>query len=186
MEFKHALLSSLVAFSTSTLAAYDTKSYVVELSANVPSELTVQLVDDSGNELLTSQTQPLVETSFFRWFALGANGLVDGYKLASNDEGITYRVSRSLSPLSSNVDLSTKLIINRLIVSTDNGCTEYFGGPIANNLVNENYSNSEAVIYSSIKNNDTLCSTDVAFVFFPNAPAGEYAATLTIDVVPDL
>ncbi|MDL0445808.1 hypothetical protein [Vibrio alginolyticus] len=186
MKFKASLLCSLVAFSASTLAADDTKTYVVQLSTDIASEVSVQLVDGSGNELATSQTQPLVRyTSGEGHVYLRAQRLVDGYKLASNDPGVTFDVTRTLSPLTIPSGTDVDVYASNIRAVSDS-CTENFESSA---LTASTMLNQEVKLRSTMTNDDSLCPTDVKFQFRkPNItlPAGQYAATLTIDVAPSL
>lgn len=189
MKFKTSLLCSLVAFSASTLAADDTKTYVVELSADIPSELSVQLVDGSGNEVAASQTQPLLaameDMNGVSRPVLYTKGLLDGYKLQSNDQGVTFKITRTLSPITLPDLTGTNLAIdkNTIMIDPNSGCTEDHVG-----LGSSLPYNQEISYVTTAQGNAIICPTDVEFRFNTGTqvPVGAYAATLTIDVEPNL
>ncbi|MDL0445804.1 hypothetical protein [Vibrio alginolyticus] len=187
MKFKISLLCSLVAFSASTLAADDTKTYYVALTADIPSELSFQLVDGSGDELIGAQYQPLVAgvEPVSGKPILYSNGLVDGYKLTSNDQGVTFKVTRTLSPLTHPSDLNNAVWKSSFRVETAaSDCTEQLEWASSASLINQSLD-----LVSYVQNNTILCPTNVKFLLYGDisqVPAGAYSAILTIDVEPNL
>ncbi|HBC3522770.1 TPA: hypothetical protein KDZ30_004607 [Vibrio alginolyticus] len=187
MKFKTNLLCSLVAFSASASALADSdKTYVFNLSADIQPELSVQLLDDSGNELAPSQAvamsaynQPAGSQSMGKVYV---EMLAKGYKLQSNDTGTRFKITRTLSPLTMPAIDGYSVSGAGIFKPAAETCGESF--TTAGTTVD---GNQEVVHVTYAEHNDSLCSTSIEHSFNQNKVlAGQYTSTLTIHVAPDM
>ncbi|QIR98765.1 hypothetical protein [Vibrio diabolicus] len=176
-----------LAFSAPSLAndASATKTYVVNLSKTIEPAISVALVDGLGTEMPSTKSFELVHDTTGDRDLLLAKAFADDLNIVSNEaESARYKITRTLSPLSLNgseADAQSVLFWNQLI-TIPTGCNELF--PYT--FTRTTKQNQTMALTSSVPNNGKICDTSVEFKFKDKAPAGNYAANLTIDIEPSL
>lgn len=100
--------------------------YRVNLFAQVPSELSLELIDSDGAPLPAYFSIMLdqSESNIYKTYQLTTRSLFAGAQLKTNTEGIVFKVTRTLSPVVSEAKNLENFIGSSIYTTVNSNCNE--------------------------------------------------------------
>lgn len=155
--------------------------YRVNLFAEVPSELTLELIDSNGTPLpdYFSVMLEQSETNVYKTYHLTTKSLFDGSKLKTNTQGVVFRVTRTLSPLVSEAKNLENFIGSNIYTAVNSTCDED-----STSFASTFGPNNISIQSQSAITEGRICGTDIYHHFKSPIRSGLYTSEFILKIDP--
>ncbi|MCS0003175.1 hypothetical protein NB620_23190 [Vibrio alginolyticus] len=176
---KLILLTFLLFF---TLTAHSIE-YRVDLFAEVPSELTLELIDSDGTPLPSYFSIMLEqsESNVYKTYQLNTRSLFSGAQLKTNTQGIVFKITRTLSSLVSGEKNLENFIGSSIFTTVNSNCNEdttSFASTFGHNNI--------SIQSQSTITEGRLCGTNIYHHFKSPIRPGLYRSEFILKIGPFL